>query len=649
MTYRPDIDGLRAIAVLAVVIFHLDVPGFEGGYVGVDVFFVISGFLITSIIVRDCERQRFSFGNFYLRRIRRLGPPLVATVAAATLASSFILTPYDMIAYARSAVAALFSLSNIVFFSESGYWDTASELKPLLHTWSLGVEEQFYLFWPALIVALVSSRWLNTYAAIAVIGLLSLAGCIWYSYVDVSAAFYLSPFRVFQFALGALVIPLLARANGLSPQRRRTISVLAFPAGLTLVLYSTLTFGDVLFPGWAVLVPTLGSCLLLLAGGLSDGLPNSLRMFVENRVSVWLGQVSYSMYLVHWPLVSLYRYQAGRELLLSDQVLLAVATFLLTVVLHYGVEKRFYQRAGLADAGAGTSHTSWLATGTVAAAIAVGAISATAWLDGWSWRYPDLALTPDVIATGKQDRFTFSSTGCGVNRLENATVCDLESRPVVLVFGNSHEPDGFNFLRGALFGKDDVTLVSFGTTNQCKGLALREGRFITENERCQKRLDAMFSPRFLQKVDMVVYASNRPFARNKAMMVEVLRSIRAVNPAIKVTTLGGYINTRTPCATLINQEGSSTACAERDNVSYFPEKLASGPLYEQIAGLTDLFIDRIDLLCTDRVVETCLTRTDDGFPAFYDTHHNSRQFAEMAGRLYEAKYPGRLFGDLQAR
>ncbi len=209
MTYRPDIDGLRAIAVLAVVIFHLGVPGFDGGYVGVDVFFVISGFLITSIIKSKLESGDFSLRDFYSRRIRRLVPPLLVTVAATVIGAGLLLTPYDMIRFSRSAVAAIFSLSNIVFFLEAGYWDTASELKPLLHTWSLGVEEQFYLFWPALLMLIMSARARVSFtAAMVAITVCGFALCAWYTTVNQSAAFYLLPFRVFQFSLGALVIPL---------------------------------------------------------------------------------------------------------------------------------------------------------------------------------------------------------------------------------------------------------------------------------------------------------------------------------------------------------------------------------------------------------------------------------------------------------
>jgi len=158
LNYRPDIDVLRAIAVLSVVFFHLDIPGFQGGFVGVDIFFVISGYLITSIIKDKYENHKFKLSDFYVRRIRRLVPPLIATTAATLIAASFVMLPYNMMEFARSATAALFSLSNIVFYMESGYWDSASELKPLLHTWSLGVEEQFYLFWPALIVGLLTIR-----------------------------------------------------------------------------------------------------------------------------------------------------------------------------------------------------------------------------------------------------------------------------------------------------------------------------------------------------------------------------------------------------------------------------------------------------------------------------------------------------------
>lgn len=154
LVYLADIDGLRAVAVLGVVLFHLQIPGFAGGYVGVDIFFVISGFLISGLIRDRAAAGNFRFSSFYASRVLRLLPAVLATVAATTIAAILLLQPGMMSAFARSASAAVFSAANFVFYFESGYWDATAELKPLLHLWSLGVEEQFYLFWPGLLLLL---------------------------------------------------------------------------------------------------------------------------------------------------------------------------------------------------------------------------------------------------------------------------------------------------------------------------------------------------------------------------------------------------------------------------------------------------------------------------------------------------------------
>ena len=154
--YRPDIDGLRAIAVLVVVLFHFEVDAFAGGFVGVDVFFVISGFLITRLIRHDVDAGRFSFGVFYIRRVRRLFPALFVTIVVTFIAASVLFTPLHLERLGGSALHALLSVSNFYFWTESGYFDATSTVKPLLHFWSLSVEEQFYLVWPALLVALLT-------------------------------------------------------------------------------------------------------------------------------------------------------------------------------------------------------------------------------------------------------------------------------------------------------------------------------------------------------------------------------------------------------------------------------------------------------------------------------------------------------------
>lgn len=664
MNYRPDIDGLRAIAVLAVVIFHLGVPGFQGGYVGVDVFFVISGYLITSLILAQHAEGRFSFAQFYARRVRRLFPPLIATVLATTLACAIILEPYDMIAYGRAAVATLFSVSNILFFSEAGYWDSASELKPLLHTWSLGVEEQFYLLWPATIVGLLAWRGARGLALpLLVITLTGAALCIAYTAINAAAAFYLLPFRIFQFALGALVIPLAGTARVRQLRQARWGHASALSAGLVLILFAVFTFdAGTLFPGSAALVPSLGAALVLLAGSRwEDASPlnnkGPLTRLLDNPPSLWVGRASYAMYLVHWPMVALHRYEAGREPTATAQVLLAVAIVAATWLLHYGVERRFYQRdislstAALSAAGARASHDLHPVSrrprqrGAVAAILAslllVAVLPLSAWLgDGWSWREPDVVLSAEAIEDGMQRRYTHVRHACRIDKLATHDACDLTRPLQVLVFGNSHEPDGFNFLHAG-YRSETVNLIRFGTTNACPGLT-PEG--VAESADCRQRMAALLSPEVIESIDVLFYVANKPFRDNKAPYVEILRELKRRNPALRIITMGGYINTRTDCWRLINAARSTSACRDPANVSYFADVPQAQPVYRDIMALTDHFIDRVELMCRNRQLESCAITAEDGTPAFYDPHHLSLEFASMAGRRYAERYPGLLRG-----
>ena len=206
LVYLTDIDGLRALAVLAVVLFHLQIPAFTGGFVGVDIFFVVSGFLISGLIRDKIKTDSFHFSAFYLRRVNRLLPAVLATVVMTTIVASFVVQPDAFGALALSAAAGVLSAANILFYFESGYWDASAELKPLLHLWSLGVEEQFYLFWPAFIVFLTTARAEVYRSGLVAVFLVSLAICIGYTRIDSTASFYLLPFRIWQFALGAIAL-----------------------------------------------------------------------------------------------------------------------------------------------------------------------------------------------------------------------------------------------------------------------------------------------------------------------------------------------------------------------------------------------------------------------------------------------------------
>ncbi|WP_432382711.1 acyltransferase family protein [Duganella sp. P38] len=299
LSYRPDIDGLRALAVLPVVLFHMGVPGFGGGFIGVDVFFVISGYLITSIIVRDLQHNRFSIGEFYRRRVLRIFPALFTMLAVVSVGAAFVLLPGELVRYGKALAATAGFSSNFVFYLESGYFERASDTKLLLHTWSLAVEEQFYLFWPLILAglharALSSVRWISLIITAA-----SFAFAVWLLKSDPSAAFFLIPTRAWELMVGALiaVMPVL-------PAGHRWLREALAGGGIIAILIGVKTYNAGFgFPGPAALLPCLAAAAIIVAGS-SEGGGNALgSRLLAWRPVVFVGKISFSLYLWHWPVI----------------------------------------------------------------------------------------------------------------------------------------------------------------------------------------------------------------------------------------------------------------------------------------------------------------------------------------------------------
>ena len=341
-TYRPDIDGLRAIAVLAVVLHHLSASLVPGGYVGVDVFFVISGYLITSIISREMAEGRFTFVGFYERRARRIFPALFAMLAVALAASYFLLLPSDMVATLRGALGTLFFASNMVFWRDmaAGYFAaTDAALNPLLHTWSLAVEEQFYVFFPILL--LLCYRHAQQYIVwVLIVGAaVSLGGAALLVKSKSVAVFFLSPFRAWELLAGALLA-----FNAVPLIRSRTLRELAAGAGLAAIVAASFIFDSkTTFPGLTALVPVLGAVAIIHAGASGGSFVANL---LQLRSMVYIGLISYSLYLWHWPLIVLFRYTAGMEPLTSSWMpLLFVVSLLLGSLSYHFIEQPFRRGA----------------------------------------------------------------------------------------------------------------------------------------------------------------------------------------------------------------------------------------------------------------------------------------------------------------
>jgi peptidoglycan/LPS O-acetylase OafA/YrhL len=320
--YRNDVDGLRGLAVLLVLLYHLRVPGFGGGFVGVDVFFVISGFVVTRMILGELAAGSFSFGRFYLRRFWRLMPAFILVALATLLASSLLLAPDDLYRAARSALAALTFSANFHFWwSTAGYATPAAENEPFLHTWSLAVEEQFYLLWPALLWVGARVRLLRRAPVLlaALAGLLALSQ--WLALKHPSAAYYLLPARLVELALGASLV----RTESLRVPRLFA-ELLAVTGLVAILAASALLDQRSVFPGLRALLPCGGAALLLLVG---PSRPLVTRAF-ELRFAVLAGRVSYSYYLWHWPAVALLHY-TGVSFTPSVQLLVASGALLLAV------------------------------------------------------------------------------------------------------------------------------------------------------------------------------------------------------------------------------------------------------------------------------------------------------------------------------
>lgn len=328
-SYRPDIDGLRAVAVILVLLYHFDL-GISGGFVGVDVFFVISGYLITEVIRNAISTNRFSFFDFYARRLLRLHPALVVTVGACMAAGFILMDPAAFAGLAASAKYSIVSASNFYFWLDQGYFDASAQTQPLLHTWSLAAEWQFYVVWPFVIWAAlkVADHFLALLLGFMTIGSLA-ASQVMLGY-DSSAAYFMMPFRVFELSIGALLV--FVSKHRASPWAESLITV----AGISLIVTSAFVLdASSPFPGLRALASCLGAAACIYSGRSSAGA--SLR----NWPMVKIGLVSYSVYLVHWPIAVLYKYYIFRTISLPEKLALLIISIIAGMLLYRYVERLF--------------------------------------------------------------------------------------------------------------------------------------------------------------------------------------------------------------------------------------------------------------------------------------------------------------------
>jgi peptidoglycan/LPS O-acetylase OafA/YrhL len=435
--FRPDIEGMRGIAVLLVVLFHTGVPGFGGGYVGVDVFFALSGYLITGIILNEIgKRGKLSFRNFYARRARRLLPAAGLVVLSTLLLIVLLYSPLELAKFARWASYTSLYASNLMFLRDaSNYFASDVTKNPYLHTWSLAVEEQFYLFWPGVIaLTLMATKARRRYLAVAlaVISTFSLAICIWLTNYRAPWAFFSLPTRAWEFGLGGLgyMLPVEWLA------RRKNLVAVTGWLGLTFVLAAGSLFTpQTPFPGFLALLPVLGTILVLIAwfSGLSWG-PGALLGIGPLQ---YLGRLSYSWYLWHWPILLLAEVRFP-EITWTGRLLASLLALVLANLTYVILEKpmRF--------------HPFLVARPTLSLClvplVAIIGVTASVLCQRLARHELDSEPQASFWAAANDQRILFDGhclTPSGSTRLAECTYGDRSSNTVIVLFGDSHAEHWF--------------------------------------------------------------------------------------------------------------------------------------------------------------------------------------------------------------
>jgi len=454
--FQPEIQGLRAIAIILVVLAHADVPGMASGFIGVDIFFVISGYLITGLIIRELNQTNtFSFPDFFVKRIRRLFPALLTMLILVSVISALLLSPFEQTSQSTSAGYASLWVSNIYFaFSNSGYFEAGTENNLFLHTWSLGVEEQFYLIWPVLLYCLYrattssSTTLRHIVTGLIFISILSFAASIYLSWNHPLWGFYLMPSRAWQFAVGAIIM-LLASSESL--KTNKLLSTIASTVGFLCIAFSLILIKtSSQYPGFWALLPTTGTALLLLGSSPKTSNPASsiLRISFLQKI----GNLSYSWYLWHWPVIVL------GSLLLYDErpqtkIILAAVSIVPAILSLHFVESPARQRQDVLK-----NSRRWLGYSIC--------LMAVLFLGSKTWNHQTIKWqsTDDQLAIQKSlsDLPELYSMGCDKwYHSDEVNVCafgNQNAQQKVVLFGDSIGAQWFEAL-AAEYATDDSLLI----------------------------------------------------------------------------------------------------------------------------------------------------------------------------------------------
>lgn len=632
-TYRPDIDGLRAIAVLSVLFFHFGVETFSGGFIGVDVFFVISGFLITRLILEAVGNESFTFGGFYLRRARRLLPALLFTIFVTFIVGSFIFSPQHLQRLGGAAIHGILSISNFFFWSESGYFDADAKVKPLLHLWSLSVEEQFYFIWPLTLVLLqkASLSRITTPLIFLLLSLASWAFAEWLLQSDPSAAFYLLPSRIVEFCMGAMMVWLV----GLNA--RPWVRELALVIGLLLIGYAAIFFTEQTpFPGTNALIPCLGTSLAIF-GGTSQYSGALLR----SKPMVFTGLISYSLYLCHWPIYVFYVYVTSSNPIGPLQIVsLTVLSFVVATLMYRFVERPFrFTKPGPQAELASTRFA--LTCSLIALVIAYA--SASSWANGgWYWRFGN---SDDIAEIFDLDRLRIETMDYHMKHLGGATFPQDNKR--ILVVGDSHALSVAMGLQLSLADRgfivrmaqlDDTCLEQIGSDGQLVADASSEGRYD-----CPMDINSYVKSLKAQTADIIVFSTDLSLETSKLVgrFVKMAQNV-SNHENVKIVVMDRAVHFGNLHADAIGAyaRGQSPADINTYALNVDKDPIVSDVINSALseAGVLDdvIVVSNRSLQCSETA---CEFFTEDGELAVYDYSHWTLKGAKIFMSRFIDEYP----------
>ena len=623
MTYRGDIDGLRALAVLSVVLFHFSY--LDGGFVGVDIFFVISGFLITKIIDDAVNAGRFGITDFYIRRIRRIFPALFAVYAATAIFAVFYFFSFEADFVGKALLSSVFFVSNIFFLRQSGYFAENGTVNPLLHTWSLSVEEQFYIVLPLLIFALSTLAVKLRHAILATIALVSfIAACLMVD-ADQSSAFYLMQYRGWEFLLGSLLA--IGAVPAIKSQR---LADYAGIAGLVLIVASVAIMSRKLpFPGHGALAPCLGAALIIHSGA---GWRTGVSRLLSTPPMRFFGLISYSLYLWHYPIQIIYAHfwgKAGDEMKLS-LILLSVAIATLSwrfIELPFRQHKGDGRRASLPVFGAAAASMAVLAFASVQLGTAVRVVRNEP---------PQVATLLNYLDDGNRQSFRqgpcyLMSSSNDLSAFQASKCLEISpSKQDFLIIGDSHAGHLWPGLTQVL---PEINFLQ-GNASGCRPI------FDAQGSRCAKLMEFIFT-QFLpgKRLDGIIVAG-----RWRKNDIDGIRqtALRLRQYADRVIVFGPIVEYKIPLPRILALEYAKLSNGSVDSHRKTDQKQLDEVLGRAMQAAGIEYVSVYQAICTP---ECAIWAEQHTVPMQFDTNHLTTAGAKELTRRVKRQ----LFPDLAMR